>query len=126
VNDVISLSDIAYWVSKKFEANPASPMLTIQMDPERRMMQISTTTNQYVYVVVGRNPGTFISDTFIDFIFLDGPCPSLEKLMHLVEDTTTKRMTIHRIQPVLRHDIVETKVVAALWEHLMVTSPQPA
>lgn len=126
MKDVISLSDIAYWVSKKFEAHRTSPMLTIQLDSDRRMMQISTTTNQYVYVVVGREPGTFIPDPLIDFIFLDAPCPSLEKLMQLVEDSSAKRMTINRVCNLMQHDVVETRVVEAIWDHLLVRSPQPA
>ncbi|BDD79692.1 hypothetical protein [Burkholderia phage FLC9] len=126
MNDVISLSDIAYWVSKKFESVRTAPMLTIQVDSERRMMQISTATGKYVYVVVGRAPGTFNLEPFIDFIFLDDACPSLEKLLRLVEDSSAKRMTINRVNNLIQHDVIETRVVAALWEHLMVLSPQPA
>lgn len=126
MNGVISLSDIAYWVSKKFETSHPAPMLTIQIDSERRMMQLSTTTNQYVYVVIGRVPGTFIPEPLIDFIFLDAPCPSLEQLLRLVEDSSAKRMTINRVSNLMQHDVVETKVVAAIWKHLMMAHLQPA
>lgn len=131
MNDVISLSDIAYWVSRKFEADKSAPMLTIQMDSGRRMMQISTATpmsggQPYVYVVVGRHPETFMSEPIIDFIFLEGPCASLERLLQLVEDTTVKRMTIDRITSFLMVDIVETTVAESLWDYFTKRVPQPA
>ena len=104
-------------------------MLTIQIDSGRRMMQISTATPSaqapYVYVVEGRDPKTFMSEPFIDFIFLDGPCRSLEELLRLVEDVSAKRMTINRVNTWSHVDAIETKVVEELWDHF-VKVPQPA
>lgn len=128
----ISLSDIASWVSKKFESDKSAPMLTTRIDSRRRMIQFNTafpepypTHTPYTYVIEGRDPATFMPIPLFDFLFLDGPAPTFEKLMQMNEMDLIDRMTINRIVRESMVDVVEAKVVERVWAHLAEMSRTP-
>jgi hypothetical protein len=80
----------------------------------------------HVYVVEGRDTDSFMPLPYFDILTLDNPVESLEKLLRLTEVLSNSRMTIRRVNQESMVDGIQERVVEKIWEHLMVTTPQPA